>query len=174
MKRAMIFWDYSNFSAGLRQMDPGAGSQILKNFGMEAFCSRLAENQDLIRVYFVGSAAPESDGVHRFFNAVDRTPRFYVKEFMRRGHGEKQVDVYLATQMVALAYENAYDVAYLISGDEDFAPAIELVQAKGKNVVAVSFKRSLSDELDRKADMVLQLDEGEASENPFHYSRFIS
>ena len=174
MKRAMIFWDYSNFSAGLRLMNPGAGSQILKDFDMEAFCARLGEDQDLIRVYFVGSAASESDGVHRFFNAVDRTPRFYVKEFMRRGHGEKQVDVYLATQMVALAYENAYDIAYLISGDEDFAPAIELVQAKGKIVVAVSFQRSLSDELSRKADMILRLDEGEATLNPFHYTRFVT
>ncbi len=47
---------------------------------------------------------------------------------------EKGVDVQLAVDMVELAVDNTYDVAVLISGDGDFAPAVELVKKLGKHV----------------------------------------
>ena len=47
---------------------------------------------------------------------------------------EKGVDVQLAVDMVEQAVANTYDVAILISGDGDFAPAVELVKKLGKHV----------------------------------------
>ena len=47
---------------------------------------------------------------------------------------EKGVDVNLAVEMVALAYNNAYDVAILVSGDGDFAVAVRYVQGMKKKV----------------------------------------
>ncbi|MGH9891261.1 MAG: NYN domain-containing protein, partial [bacterium] len=71
---------------------------------------------------------------------------------------EKQVDVYIASQMVALAYENAYDVAILVSGDQDFVPAVETVQQKGKVVMVVSSEAGISNLLKRKADRAVLID----------------
>ncbi|HLD39036.1 MAG TPA: NYN domain-containing protein [archaeon] len=36
--------------------------------------------------------------------------------------------------MLSLAYEDSYDTAILVSGDGDFAPAIQKVQKLGKKV----------------------------------------
>ena len=47
---------------------------------------------------------------------------------------EKGVDVNLAIEMVTLAYNNAYDVAILVSGDGDFAVAVRYVQGTKKKV----------------------------------------
>jgi len=50
---------------------------------------------------------------------------------------EKEVDVQLATDL--LEFRNIYDVAILISGDQDFTPAVKVIKNHGKRVVNVSF-----------------------------------
>ena len=47
---------------------------------------------------------------------------------------EKRVDVSIAVDMIMMAY----DVAYLLSADGDFVPAVEAVKSKGKKVFAAS------------------------------------
>ncbi len=49
-------------------------------------------------------------------------------------HVEKGVDTQLVVDMVRLAVANTYDVAVLVSGDGDFAPAVEFVKQLGKHV----------------------------------------
>ena len=51
---------------------------------------------------------------------------------------EKAVDVMIATDMVAMAHENEYDVAYLISADGDFTPAVKKVRDTGRKVFVAS------------------------------------
>lgn len=60
-------------------------------------------------------------------------------EFMIKGD-----DVYLATDLIKGAYENLYDIAIIVSGDEDFIPAIRLVQKNGKRVINAFFPKSSS------------------------------
>lgn len=43
---------------------------------------------------------------------------------------EKGVDMMCGIDMVSMAFANEYDVAYLVSGDGDFAPAIEMVRGQ--------------------------------------------
>lgn len=50
---------------------------------------------------------------------------------------EKGVDVMCGIDMVSMAFADEYDVAYLISGDGDFAPAIEMVRRQFKKRVFV-------------------------------------
>src|SRR3990172_369846 len=47
---------------------------------------------------------------------------------------EKGVDVKIATDMVALAYAGEYDVAVLVSGDGDLAPAVHQIRRTGRRV----------------------------------------
>ena len=51
---------------------------------------------------------------------------------------EKQVDVRIAVDLVSMAQRNEYDVAYLLSADGDFVPAVEEARRLGKQVFAVS------------------------------------
>jgi uncharacterized LabA/DUF88 family protein len=48
---------------------------------------------------------------------------------------EKGVDVALAIDLVRLAHADAFDVAYLISGDGDFGPAVDATRTFRKRVV---------------------------------------
>jgi uncharacterized LabA/DUF88 family protein len=48
---------------------------------------------------------------------------------------EKGVDTAIVTDLLALAGEDAYDVAILLSSDADHVPAVEWIQARGRKVI---------------------------------------
>jgi len=52
-----------------------------------------------------------------------------------RGTEEKGVDTRIVTDMISLAWANAYDVAVLVSSDRDFVPVAEFLQTKGIKVI---------------------------------------
>lgn len=54
---------------------------------------------------------------------------------------EKKADVYLATDMVDLCYRDEFDIAYVVSGDADLTPAIDIVVREGKKVMNVYFDK---------------------------------
>ena len=75
---------------------------------------------------------------------VDLSP-YLVDELNRIAHSagspiwiEKMVDVMIATDMVSMAFEDQYDVAYLLSADGDFTPAVQKVRDTGRQVFAAS------------------------------------
>ncbi len=51
---------------------------------------------------------------------------------------EKRVDVNIAVDMVSTAMKDEFDVAYLVSADGDFIPAVETVRETGKKVFAAT------------------------------------
>ncbi len=55
----------------------------------------------------------------------------------KRFRKEKEVDVQLATDL--LEFRNNYDAAIIISGDQDFVPAVKVIKNSGKLVANVSF-----------------------------------
>lgn len=55
---------------------------------------------------------------------------------------EKGVDTLIATDMIRLAWEEAYDVAVLASLDSDLKPAVEFLNLKGRKVVQAGFPPS--------------------------------
>lgn len=175
MKRVIVFLDYSNFHKALSKLTNGQFPENRK-FDFSRFVEVITNGMDLIKVYFVCSSANgASPGLQRFYDWLDGQEFFLVKQFERRTNDqgefrEKQVDVYLAAQLVALAYENAYDVAMIVSGDEDYVPAIEIVQQKGKIVGVVSSSSMLSDMLRKKADRTLLVD----AEGEINYENFLT
>lgn len=71
---------------------------------------------------------------------------------------QKEVDVAMACEMVVHALRDHYDVAVVVSGDRDFVPAIQHVQAAGKRVEVAAFRRSVGEEVKRSADKFYDLD----------------
>ena len=51
---------------------------------------------------------------------------------------EKAVDVQIAVDMIAMAYRDEYDVAYLLSADGDFTPVIKEILKIGSKVFVAS------------------------------------
>lgn len=60
---------------------------------------------------------------------------------------EKKVDVAIAVDLVRMAYEDQYDVAYLLSADADYVAAVKEVQRRGKTVFGAKAAGVRSDEL---------------------------
>lgn len=48
---------------------------------------------------------------------------------------EKGVDAAIVTDILSLAWQDAYDIAVLVTSDADFIPAVEKVQERGLKVV---------------------------------------
>ena len=92
----------------------------------------------------------------RFLGKLQKIPKFNVvlctlkKSIEKDGSAKftiKGDDVYLANDLIKGAYENFYDTAIIVSGDEDFIPAIKTVQTLGKKVVNAFFHKSSSNAL---------------------------
>jgi len=52
---------------------------------------------------------------------------------------EKGVDTAIATNMIRLAWEQAYDVAILVSSDADLVPAVEFLDQRGFRIIQAGF-----------------------------------
>ena len=53
---------------------------------------------------------------------------------------EKTVDSAIVTDLLSLAWEDAYDVALLLSSDRDFVPAVDKLQSKNFKVVNATWR----------------------------------
>lgn len=75
---------------------------------------------------------------------------------------EKGIDTAIVTDLVTLAWEEAWDVAVLLSSDRDFIPAVELLAVKGYRVINAHFP-PLGMDLARKCwasiDMIKHIEE---------------
>jgi len=71
---------------------------------------------------------------------------------------EKGVDINIAVDMLTSAYDNAYDVAILVSGDGDFAVAVEAVKKLNKPVECAFFKAKKCFHIQKVASRFIPLD----------------
>lgn len=55
---------------------------------------------------------------------------------------EKTIDALVVTDLMSLAWENAYDVALLLTSDRDFIPAVDRLQSKNYKVINATWRGS--------------------------------
>ena len=125
--------------------------------------------------YYVGLSAGAPQQVEAFLKGLELRPGYFVKREPRvRRTGrcpncgteyeyttEKRVDTRLVADLIHYAANNAYDAAVLISGDDDFVPAVEAVNALGKQVwVATWSAEELSTDLRVRCFGHIHLSEG--------------
>ena len=89
------------------------------------------------------------------FDAVTRDALMALCEQPFPQFVEKRVDVAIAVDMIEMAHDDKYDIAYLLSADGDFVSAVEAVKRAGKKVFAAGPKRG--DELNRTVDAFIVL-----------------
>lgn len=166
MKRIMIFIDGSNLYHGAKAVLGEAKLDFEKL--IEKLVS-LDRDRELVRTYYYNAVLDMKDDENgykaqqRFFHRLSFIPNFEVKLGRLEKHGDKKVekgvDVEIATDMLFFAYQNLYDIAILISGDGDFASAIEKVKNLGKHVENAYFFTNRSYHLQKVSDRFIKLDD---------------
>ncbi len=86
------------------------------------------------------------------FNVVLCTLRKYKKEDGSISFEVKGDDIHLANDLLVGAYENLYDTAILVSGDEDFIPIVKTAQRLNKKIENLYFSSSSSKKLRKTCD----------------------
>lgn len=86
-----------------------------------------------------GAPAPPSASLRNCRNEIRDCPSC---ERPVHGTEEKGVDTAIVTDMIRLAWEDAYDIAVLVSSDSDFIPAIQFLDQRGRKVIQAGFPRT--------------------------------
>jgi uncharacterized LabA/DUF88 family protein len=127
-----------------------------------AFAEKLCKGRALFRTYYYNvlrdaDRNPQAyQDQQKFLSALYSTPYLEVRLGSSKVRGnvvvEKGIDVMLATDLLRLAWDSIYDVAILVSGDGDFAYAVQAVKDTGKHVEIAAFPSNLSLDLANVAD----------------------
>ena len=166
-ERVSIFIDGSNLYHSLRAIH-------VEKIDYQKLVNVLRKERLLISVFYYNAPLDISIDKkkyweqQRFFDILKKLPGFNIvlcrrKKFKKAdgsfGFEVKGDDVYLAIDLVSGAYENLYDTAIIVSGDEDFVPAIQKVKKLGKKVENAYFIRSSSTTLKKTSDASICINE---------------
>jgi len=154
--RVAIFIDGSNLYHALRD---NCG-RVNLNFAQ--FISKLCGTRHLFRTYYYNvlqdpSQRPEGYREQQeFLDMLRKTPYLEIRlgttKLLQGIPVEKGIDIMLATDLLHFAWNDLYDVAILVSGDGDFAYALQAVKNMGKHVEVAYFERNVSKDLLEVAD----------------------
>jgi uncharacterized LabA/DUF88 family protein len=161
--RAMVFIDGSNFFGACRDFRPGM------KIDFEKLSSTLVQHcgaTEYQGTYYYGSYPPSGPETtperkkrlanqFRFFEALDYLKGYTVRKFPRKTRKttcescgktieytvEKGVDSSMVTEMISLAWEDAFDIAVLVSEDADLVPAVQFLNRVGKKVYHAYFTK---------------------------------
>ena len=123
-----------DYPAGIRnESDPTQKNQKLKQRTIE-----ILGRQNRMRKRFEGWKELQ-EGIAERFDSIEfrRAGSIRYNLYSGRLGAEKAVDVHLATDLLKLS--DIYDVAIIVSGDQDYVPAVQAVKDYGKQVINVSF-----------------------------------
>jgi len=146
--KVSIFFDGQNFYRSLQRYDESLRVDYDR---LAAWITQAVGGPSAIFAgahYYVGVSADAPPLVEGFLKGLELRPGYFVKRELRvRRSGrcpacaaeyeyttEKRVDTRLVAEMIHYAAIGAFDAAVLVSGDDDFVPAVEAVNALGRQV----------------------------------------
>ena len=109
--------------------------------------------RDLVRAYAYTGLDPDNENQRNFHSFLARNGyRVVSKDIRKYGDGKVKanLDIELVVDMMKTARN--LDIAIVVSGDGDFAPAIRAVQEQGVRVEVISFRGNTSSDLMDVAD----------------------
>lgn len=163
-QRVATFIDGSNLYHAL---DENCGRMDLD---FAAFIAKLSGDRQLFRAYYYNILQDTERRGHayseqqKFLATLYNTALLEVRLGTSKYRGdvlvEKGVDIMVSTDILQFAWRDLYDVAILVSGDGDFAYALQAVKDLGKHTEVVAFPGNLSHELSQTTDFLRVLDRG--------------
>lgn len=156
VERVAIFIDGSNFYHSLKRL------KLVDRINFRKFINELLRGRELANVFFYIAPLdfefnPKKYWKHqKFLNSLRNIPKFKVVlctlKKLKNNNGSfdfviKGDDVCLANDFIVGAYEDLYDTAIIVSGDEDFVPIIKTAQKLKKKIGNAYFKSSSSETL---------------------------
>src|SRR6187549_3999394 len=109
--------------------------------------------RDFVRAYAYTGLDPENDNQRQFHGFLARSGYKVISKDIRKygdGRIKANLDIELVVDMMKTARN--LDIAVVVSGDGDFAPAIRAVQEQGVRVEVISFRGNTSSDLIDVAD----------------------
>ncbi len=109
--------------------------------------------RDLVRAYAYTGLDPDNENQRNFHEFLRRSNYKVVSKDIRKygdGKVKANLDIELVVDMMKTARN--LDIAIVVSGDGDFAPAIRAVQEQGVRVEVISFRGNTSSDLIEVAD----------------------
>jgi uncharacterized LabA/DUF88 family protein len=165
--RTIVFIDNSNIFGGQHAV----GWRL----DWEKLIAHIGENGEIWQVHFFGS---ENDppraiqtGFYRhlkedlnwevhLYTLGRKTVRCSQCTHSETTKAEKGVDVGLATKMLTLGVNRAYDTAILVAGDRDFLETVQFVKGLGLRVEIIGWRGAMSRELEAESSSkVIYLDD---------------
>ena len=160
--RVAIFIDGSNLYHALQN------NFQRHDLNYESFSKKLCGSRQFYRTYYYNvlqdpAQRPEGSREQQdFLDVLRKTPYLEMRlGGTKTSQGvsvEKGIDVMLATDLVCFAWEDFYDVAIVVSGDADFAYAVQAVKNLGKYVEVAYFESGVSRDMLGVADATHLLD----------------
>jgi uncharacterized LabA/DUF88 family protein len=123
-----------------------------------ALLKHATKGRDLIRAYAYTGLDPENENQRKFIDFLGKNGyKPVIKDIRKFGDGRMKanLDIELVVDLFRLA--DRMDIAVIVSGDGDFAPAIKALQDKGVRCEVISFKPNTSSDLIAVADEFMDI-----------------
>lgn len=147
IEKIAVFVDGTNLTKGLKSC------YNIERLDIEAFTQHLAQGRPCRGIYYAEAPYVQNRGINNCKNqqAYFKYLRNIKGLIYRKGSYntnvtppvEKRTDVHLAVDMVDLCLRNEFDIAFIISGDSDLCPAVDVLIREGKRVIVVYFDNTL-------------------------------
>lgn len=176
VERIMLFIDGDNllarFQAGIRagrvKADTVSYQEDWWAWCLDQWIVPLRHNFNIIRASFYLSVSGDDDRVAktaaglRTLHACQGNDEAYLfpRVFKKAAGSQKAkaIDTQLAVDAVSQVLDDNLDILYLLSGDGDFAPVLDVAIRAGKKVWVGAFTDGLSSRLAERADVVVRLE----------------
>lgn len=168
MHKAMVFIDYQNFNIALKNHYTKRNTQLPSiDYSLigSVINSYIPLNSEVIKTYVFAYKPSDEllqlEYYQKYYNWINNTLKkipyleviegrqeirtikdktFDINDSSTYTTEEKETDINLATHMVSKGFQNAYDIAILVSGDTDYVNVIKTLHNLGKIIVIAHFQ----------------------------------
>lgn len=168
MHKAMVFIDYQNFNIALKNHYAKKNGQLPSiDYSLigSTVNGYIPLNSEVIKTYVFAYKPSDEllqlEYYQKYYNWINNTLKkipyleviegrqeirtikdkvFDINDSNTYTTEEKETDINLATHMVTKGFQNAYDIAILVSGDTDYVNVIKTLHNLGKIIVIAHFQ----------------------------------
>jgi uncharacterized LabA/DUF88 family protein len=149
-KNVAVFVDVANLYYSAR------GQEVDVDY--VALLKAATKGRDLIRAYAYSGLDPENENQRKFIDFLGKNGyKVITKDIRKFGDGrvKANLDIELVVDLFRLS--SRMDIAVVVSGDGDFAPAIRALQDEGVRCEVISFRPNTSSDLIAVADEFIDI-----------------